>query len=58
MAHTKPTPFVYAGKEIPPYGEPGQILVKTSSAFYYTGWEHLQHILDQQEVEIDEGEYA
>lgn len=42
---------------MPPYGEPGQILVKTSSAFYYTQWDHLQHLLDDQNVEIDEGEY-
>jgi hypothetical protein len=57
MAHQPPR-FVYAGKEIPPYGNEGQVLVKTSSAFYYTAWDDLDHILNSTGAEIDEGEYS
>jgi hypothetical protein len=49
--------FVYAGKEIPPYGDPGQVLVKTAGAFYYTAWDNLDHILNETYAVIDEGEY-
>ena len=52
-----PQRFVYAGKEIPPYGTPGQVLVKTASAFYYTAWDDLDHALNESNAEIDEGEY-
>jgi hypothetical protein len=52
-----PKPFVYSGKEIPPYGTFGQVLVKTSSAFYYTAWEDIDHIINETNSEIDEGEY-
>lgn len=52
-----PQRFVYAGKEVPPYGTPGQVLVKTSSAFYYTAWDDLDHAINESNAEIDEGEY-
>lgn len=57
MAH-QPPKFVYAGKEIPPYGDEGQVLVKTSKAFYYTAWDDLDHILNSTDAVIDEGEYS
>lgn len=50
--------FVYAGKEIPPYGDYGQVLVKTSKAFYYTAWSDIDHIINDTNAEIDEGEYT
>jgi hypothetical protein len=50
--------FVYAGKEVPPYGSEGQVLVKTSKAFYYTGWDNIDHVLNSTNAVIDEGEYA
>jgi hypothetical protein len=49
--------FVYAGKEIPPYGDRGQVLVKTASAFYYTAWADIDHVINDMNAEIDEGEY-
>lgn len=49
--------FVYAGKELPPYGDPGQVLVKTSKAFYYTAWDSIDHLLNEYDAVIDEGEY-
>jgi hypothetical protein len=56
MAHQPPR-FVYAGKEIPPYGDEGQVLVKTSGAFYYTAWDDLDHLINSTDSVIDEGEY-
>lgn len=56
MAHQAPK-FVYAGKEVPPYGDEGQVLVKTSGAFYYTAWDDIDHIINSTNAEIDEGEY-
>lgn len=56
MAHQTQR-FVYAGKEIPPYGDEGQILVKTAKAFYYTAWDNVDHILNSSNGVIDEGEY-
>jgi len=49
--------FVYAGKEIPPYGDRGQVLVKTASAFYYTAWADIDNVINEANVELDEGEY-
>jgi hypothetical protein len=49
--------FVYAGKEIPPYGDRGQVLVKTASAFYYTAWADIDHVINDMNAELDEGEY-
>ena len=57
MSH-QPARFVYSGKEVPPYGDTGQVLVKVSSAFYYTAWDDLDHVLNQTEAVIDEGEYT
>ena len=57
MPH-QPAKFVYAGKELPPYGDPGQVLVKTQSAFYYTAWDNIDHIINESNAEIDEGEYT
>jgi hypothetical protein len=56
MAHQAQR-FVYGGKEIPPYGNPGQVLVKTATAFYYTAWDDLDHLLNETDGVIDEGEY-
>jgi len=53
-----PDKFVYAGKEVPPYGMQGQVLVKTSSAFYYTAWDNIDHIINETDSVIDEGEYT
>jgi hypothetical protein len=50
--------FVYGGKEIPPYGNEGQVLVKTAKAFYYTGWDNIDRILNSTDAVIDEGEYS
>ena len=49
--------FVYAGKEVPPYGSEGQVLVKTAKAFYYAGWDDIDRILNSTDAVIDEGEY-
>lgn len=49
--------FVYAGKEVPPYGDYGQVLVKTAKAFYYTAWSDIDHVINETNAEIDEGEY-
>jgi hypothetical protein len=49
--------FVYAGKEVPPYGEEGQVLIKARSAFYYTAWASIDAVINESNVEIDEGEY-
>lgn len=49
--------FVYAGKELPPYGTKGQVLVKHTGANYYTTWRSLDHLLNENDAEIDEGEY-
>lgn len=38
--------FVYAGDSIPPYGEVGQILVKTAANFYYTAWGNVADIIN------------
>jgi len=57
MAH-RTQRFVYSGKEMPPYGDPGQVLVKTAGAFYYTAWDDLDHILNETDGVIDEGEYV
>jgi hypothetical protein len=57
MAH-RTQRFVYSGKEMPPYGDPGQVLVKTAGAFYYTAWDDLDHILNENDGVIDEGEYV
>lgn len=38
--------FVYAGKEVPPYGAYGQVLVKTDSAFYYTSWADIANVIN------------
>lgn len=57
MAH-RPARFVYSGPEVPPYGETGQILVKTSNAFYYTAWDNIDHIFNEANAVIDEGEYS
>jgi hypothetical protein len=56
MSYQSPR-LVYAGKEIPPYGNPGQVVVKTASAFYYTTWDSLDRILNDTNSVIDEGEY-
>lgn len=53
--HDKKT---YSGKEIPPYGEPGDVLVKTATTFYYTAWSNIGHVINESETEIDEGEYS
>ena len=53
----QPPKFVYSAKEIPPYGEPGQVLVKAAAAFYYTTWDNLDNILNTTDGIIDEGEY-
>ena len=50
--------FVYAGKEVPPYGSEGQVLIKTSKAFYYTGWDNIDHVLNSTNAVIDEGEFV
>ena len=50
--------FVYAGKEIPPYGDKGQVLTKVASAFYYTAWSSIDTIINENNAEIDEGEYS
>ena len=57
MAH-EVQKFVYAGKEVPPYGDTGQVLVKVSKAFYYTAWDSLDHVLNTTDAVIDEGEYT
>lgn len=57
MPH-QPSRFVYAGKEMPPYGTEGQVLVKTANAFYYTAWDDIDHIINETNAEIDEGEYS
>lgn len=49
--------FVYSGKDIPPYGNPGQVLVKVAAPFYYTSWDSVDHILNESNGVIDEGEY-
>jgi len=49
--------FVYAGKEIPPYGDKGQVLVKHTSANYYTTWRSIDHMINDNGGIIDEGEY-
>jgi hypothetical protein len=49
--------FVYAGKEVPPYGDSGQILVKIAKAFYYTAWSDIDKVINESDAEIDEGEY-
>jgi hypothetical protein len=54
----QPPKFIYSGKEIPPYGDPGQILVKSAGAFYYTTWDDLDRVLNSTNAEIDEGEYV
>jgi len=46
-SHYGTSKFVYAGKEVPPYGLPMQVLVKTSGAFYYTAWDNVDHIMGQ-----------
>ena len=56
MTHQAPR-FVYAGKEVPPYGDAGQVLVKTSGAFYYTAWDDIDHVINSADSVIDEGEY-
>lgn len=56
MAYQTPR-FVYAGKEVPPYGNEGQILVKTAGAFYYTTWDDIDKVINGTNAEIDEGEY-
>lgn len=56
MAYQTPR-FVYAGKEMPPYGNEGQILVKTAGAFYYTTWDDIDKVINGTNAEIDEGEY-
>jgi hypothetical protein len=56
MAHQTQR-FVYAGKEVPPYGDEGQVLVKTAKTFYYTAWDSIDHILNSSNGVIDEGEY-
>jgi hypothetical protein len=56
MAHQTKR-FVYAGKEVPPYGDEGQVLVKTAKTFYYTAWDNIDHILNSSNGVIDEGEY-
>lgn len=57
MPH-RPDRFVYSGPDVPPYGTTGQVLVKTSNAFYYTAWENIDHILNESDAVIDEGEYS
>lgn len=54
----RPDKFVYAGKEVPPYGTLGQVLVKTANAFYYTAWDDIDHIINEADSVIDEGEYT
>ena len=49
--------FVYAGKDIPPYGEPLQVLVKTAGAFYYTAWDNIDYLMNESGGVLDEGEY-
>ena len=49
--------FVYSGKEVPPYGDTGQVLIKTANAFYYTAWSDLDKVINETGSEIDEGEY-
>jgi len=56
MAHQAQR-FVYSGKEVPPYGDEWQVLVKTAKAFYYTAWDNVDHILNSSNGVIDEGEY-
>jgi len=56
-SHYGTSKFVYAGKEVPPYGLPMQVLVKTSGAFYYTAWDNVDHIINESNACIDEGEY-
>lgn len=52
------TTFIYSGTEIPPYGQPGQVLVKTQAAYYYTAWDDIDTIINSFNAEIDEGEYT
>jgi len=57
MPH-RPAQFVYSGTEVPPYGAPGQVLVKVASAFYYTAWDDLDYVINETNSVIDEGEYT
>lgn len=49
--------FVYTAKELPPYGDKGQVLVKHTGANYYTTWRNIDHLINENDSVIDEGEY-
>jgi len=54
---TRNQTFSYAEKNVPPYGLEGQVLAKTSDAFYYTAWRDIDYLLDKYNASIDEGSY-
>lgn len=48
---------VRAGKEVPPFGEAYEVLMKTAGAWYYTAWARIDDALNNSDGCIDEGEY-
>lgn len=49
--------FRYNEDKIPPGGRIGELLVKVSGADYYVQYKTLSEIVDEYDLEIDEGEY-
>jgi len=57
MSRHRQESFVYNGDKVPVGGVPGDVLMKTGSADFYTAWRTLTHIFSDYDVVLDEGEY-
>lgn len=57
MASTNPDLLVYSGPEVPLGGFPGEVLLKTGDANYYSGWRSLTDVFQRYDIVLDDGEY-
>lgn len=57
MPHQLNEPFIYNGDKLPVGGVSGDLLVKTAGANFYCKWRHLQDLVDDADLVLDEGEY-
>lgn len=57
MLHPRQESLIYNGQNIPVGGVPGDVLMKTAGANYYTKWDTLTHIFEYYDVVLDDGEY-
>lgn len=57
MTYHRQEALIYNGENVPVGGVPGDVLMKTAAANYYTKWQTLTHIFQEYDVVLDDGEY-